>query len=138
MSKRLLNPDITLETEANLYAAAQNIYSSYLTPDTPNYLHLPLHISKGLEKSNYQKTICVFQSSIFTTFRYSFTVLEGGPTKIQELRTSRPLYQAHQEAHALLEITCLPSFHHSYQVKNIKFIGFKHRVTTKSDSVELS
>lgn len=48
-----------------------------------------------------------------------FPVLEGGPEKIQELRTSRPFYQAHQEAHALLESTCLPSFHHSYQVKDI-------------------
>lgn len=48
-----------------------------------------------------------------------FSVLEGGPEKIQELRTSRPFYQAHQEAHALLESTSLPSFHHSYQVKDI-------------------
>ncbi|XP_046611100.1 sorting nexin-14-like isoform X1 [Neodiprion virginianus] len=93
LSKRLLNPDITVETEENLYAVAQNLYSSYLTLDTPNYLHLPVHISKGLQK-----------------------ILEGGPSKIQELRTSRPLYQAHQEAHTILEITCLPSFHHSYQI----------------------
>lgn len=48
---------------------------------------------------------------------YVFLVLEGGPERVQELRTSRPFYQAHQEAHALLESTCLPSFHHSYQVK---------------------
>lgn len=50
---------------------------------------------------------------------FIFPVLEGGPEKIQELRTSRPFYQAHQEAHALLESTCLPSFHHSYQVNTI-------------------
>lgn len=47
-----------------------------------------------------------------------FLVLEKGSKKIQEMRTSRPFYQAHQEAHALLESTCLPSFHHSYQVRN--------------------
>lgn len=47
-------------------------------------------------------------------------VLERGPKKIQEMRTSRPFYQAHQEAHALLESTCLPSFHHSYQVRKSK------------------
>lgn len=55
-----------------------------------------------------------------------FSVLEGGPEKIQELRTSRPFYQAHQEAHALLESTCLPSFHHSYQVKDILRFIFIH------------
>lgn len=44
------------------------------------------------------------------------SVLQGGVEKIQELRTSRPLYQAHQEAYALLEATCLSSFYHSYQV----------------------
>lgn len=93
LSKRMLSPDMSVETEENLYAAAQSLYSSYLIPETPNYLHLPLHISKGLQK-----------------------ILEGGSSKIQELRTSRPLYQAHQEAHTLLEITCLPSFHHSYQM----------------------
>ncbi|XP_048505459.1 sorting nexin-14-like isoform X2 [Athalia rosae] len=93
LSKRMLNPDMTVETEENLYTAAQSLYSSYLIPNSPNYLYLPLHISKGLQK-----------------------ILEGGPGKIQELRTSRPLYQAHQEAHTLLEIICLPTFHHSYQM----------------------
>lgn len=48
-----------------------------------------------------------------------FLVLEKGSKKIQEMRTSRPFYQAHQEAHALLESTCLPSFHHSYQVRKL-------------------
>ncbi|KYN30488.1 Sorting nexin-14, partial [Trachymyrmex septentrionalis] len=65
----------------------------YLDPDGSEYLYLPLHISKGIRQ-----------------------ILEGGPEKIQELRISRPFYQAHQEAHALLESTCLPSFHHSYQL----------------------
>jgi len=64
------------------------------------------------------------------TYICSFLVLEGGPEKIQELRTSRPFYQAHQEAHALLESTCLPSFHHSYQVKDILSLFTFHIVVT--------
>lgn len=53
-----------------------------------------------------------------------FLVLEKGSKKIQEMRTSRPFYQAHQEAHALLESTCLPSFHHSYQVRKLNICKF--------------
>lgn len=49
---------------------------------------------------------------------FNIAVLDGGRKRIQELRTSRPFYQAHQEAHALLEATCLPTFHHSYQLYN--------------------
>ncbi|XP_012271513.1 sorting nexin-14 isoform X2 [Orussus abietinus] len=93
LSKRMLNPEMTPDIEESLYIDAQNIYSTYLNPEAPDYLHLPLYISKGME-----------------------SVLAGGPEKVQELRTSRPLYQAHQEAHALLEATCLPSFHHSYEL----------------------
>ncbi|XP_008560799.1 sorting nexin-14 [Microplitis demolitor] len=93
LSKRMLNPEITREIEENLYLDAQNIYSTYLDPNSSEYIHLPWHITLGLQQ-----------------------ILEGGPGKIQELRTSRPLYQAHQEAHTLLEAICLPSFHHSYEL----------------------
>ncbi|XP_015608100.1 sorting nexin-14 isoform X2 [Cephus cinctus] len=93
LSKRMLNPEMSPETEENLFIDAQNLYSTYLNPEGPDYLHLPLHISMGMRQ-----------------------ILESGPSKIQELRTSRPLYQAHQEAHALLEVTCLPLFHHSYEL----------------------
>ncbi|KYN01623.1 PREDICTED: sorting nexin-14-like [Cyphomyrmex costatus] len=93
LSKRMLNPDMTSVAEENLYVDVRNMYKIYLDPDGSEYLYLPLHISKGIRQ-----------------------VLEGGPKKIQELRTSRSFYQAHQEAHTLLESTCLPSFHHSYQL----------------------
>ncbi|EZA49201.1 hypothetical protein DMN91_007953 [Ooceraea biroi] len=93
LSKRVLNPEMSISAEESLYIDVQNMYTIYLDPDGPEYLYLPLHISKGIQH-----------------------ILEGGATKIQELRTSRSFYQAHQEAHALLEITCLPSFHHSYQL----------------------
>lgn len=93
LSKRMLNPEMTPAIEEALFLDAQNIYSTYLTSDGPEYFHLPSHISKGMKE-----------------------ILEGGVDKIQELRTSRPLYQAHQEAHALLEAICLPSFHHSYEL----------------------
>ncbi|KAL0109395.1 hypothetical protein PUN28_014457 [Cardiocondyla obscurior] len=93
LSKRMLNPEMSASAEKSLYVDVQNMHTVYLDPDGPEYLYLPLHISKGIRQ-----------------------ILEGGPEKIQELRTSRPFYQAHQEAHALLESTCLPSFHHSYQL----------------------
>ncbi|KAL6264772.1 hypothetical protein P5V15_004870 [Pogonomyrmex californicus] len=93
LSKRMLNPEMSTSAEKSLYIDVRNMYMIYLDPDGPEYLYLPLHISKGIQQ-----------------------ILEGGPEKIQELRTSRPFYQAHQEAHALLESTCLPSFHHSYQL----------------------
>ncbi|XP_076655780.1 sorting nexin-14 isoform X1 [Halictus rubicundus] len=93
LSKRMLNPEISADAENSLYIDIQNMYSTYLDPDGPEYLHLPKDISMGIQQ-----------------------VLEKSSKKIEELRTSRPFYQAHQEAHALLESTCLPSFHHSYQL----------------------
>ncbi|XP_015120407.1 sorting nexin-14 [Diachasma alloeum] len=93
LSKRMLNPDVTPDLEEALYTDAQSIYSTYLDPQGPEYLHLPWHITQGMHQ-----------------------ILEGGPSKVQELRTSRPLYQAHQEAHARLEAICLPSFHHSFEL----------------------
>ncbi|XP_011314371.1 sorting nexin-14 [Fopius arisanus] len=93
LSKRMLTPDMTSDLEESLYTSAQSIYSSYLDPEGGEYLHLPWHISQGMHD-----------------------ILEGGPSKVQELRTSRPLYQAHQEAHARLEAICLPSFHHSFEL----------------------
>lgn len=84
------------EAEEDLYVDVQNMYSTFLDPDSPEYLHLPQHISVGIKQ-----------------------ILDGGTKKIQELRTSRPFYQAHQEAYALLEATCLISFHHSYQLYNL-------------------
>ncbi|XP_031833287.1 sorting nexin-14 [Nomia melanderi] len=93
LSKRMLNPELSADAENSLYTDIQAMYSTYLDPEGPEYLHLPEEISRG---------IC--------------QVLEKSSKKIEELRTSRPFYQAHQEAHALLESTCLPSFHHSYQL----------------------
>ncbi|CAL1674633.1 unnamed protein product [Lasius platythorax] len=93
LSKRMLNPEMSTSAEKSLYIDVRNLYTVYLDPDGPEYLYLPLQISKGIRQ-----------------------ILEGGPEKIQELRTSRPFYQAHQDAHALLESTCLPSFHHCYQL----------------------
>ncbi|XP_050597216.1 sorting nexin-14-like [Bombus affinis] len=96
LSKRMLNPEMSSNAESSLYTDIQNMYVTYLDPEGPEYLHLPGDISMG---------IC--------------QILERGPKKIQEMRTSRPFYQAHQEAHALLESTCLPSFHHSYQLYDL-------------------
>ncbi|XP_003705519.2 sorting nexin-14 isoform X1 [Megachile rotundata] len=96
LSKRMLNPEMSLNAENNLYTDIQNMYLMYLDPDGPEYLHLPEDISMGIRR-----------------------ILERSSKRIQELRTSRPFYQAHQEAHALLESTCLPSFHHSYQLYDL-------------------
>ncbi|XP_043256850.1 sorting nexin-14-like [Colletes gigas] len=93
LSKRMLNPDISEDDKYSLYTDIQNMYSMYLDPEGPEYLYLPEDISIGIQQ-----------------------ILDRGEKKIDELRTSRPFYQAHQEAHALLESTCLPSFHHSYQL----------------------
>ncbi|XP_053994319.1 sorting nexin-14-like [Hylaeus volcanicus] len=93
LSKRMLNPDMSENAESSLYTDIQNMYSTYLDPNGPEYLHLPEDISIGIGE-----------------------ILERGSKKIDELRTSRPFYQAHQEAHALLESTCLPPFHHSYSL----------------------
>ncbi|XP_066581339.1 sorting nexin-14-like [Prorops nasuta] len=92
LSKRMLDPEMTEEVEQNLYLNVKNLYTAYLDSNSPDYLHLPLHISIGIEK-----------------------ILKGGPEKIQILRTSKPLYEARQEGHALLEAACLSSFHHCYQ-----------------------
>ncbi|CAG5101242.1 Similar to snx14: Sorting nexin-14 (Danio rerio) [Cotesia congregata] len=102
---------MTEEIEENLYLDAQNIYSTYLDPTGSEYIHLPWHITQGLQQ-----------------------ILEGGPSKIQELRTSRPLYQAHQEAHALLEAICLPSFHHSYELYKLLCGSPIANLTSKSSS----
>ncbi|XP_076674344.1 sorting nexin-14 [Andrena cerasifolii] len=96
LSKRMLNPDMSAKAECTLYSDIQNMYLTYLDPNGPEYLHLPEDISTGIKQ-----------------------ILEKGSKKIQELRTSRPFYQAHQEAHALLESTCLPSFHHSFQLYDL-------------------
>ncbi|KAL7288116.1 sorting nexin-14-like isoform X2 [Trichogramma pretiosum] len=93
LSKRLLNPDMKPEMEETLHAEALKIYSTYLDPEGPDFLNLPIYISQGMKQ-----------------------ILDQGPSKVQELRTSRPLYEAHQEAHTLLENTWLPSFHHTYQI----------------------
>ncbi|OXU20981.1 hypothetical protein TSAR_003479 [Trichomalopsis sarcophagae] len=91
LSKRMLNPEITPEIEETLYIDAQNIYTTYLDPESADFLNLPIYISQGMKQNL-------------------------GPGKVQELRTSRPLYEAHQEAHTLLENMWLPSFHHTYQI----------------------
>ncbi|XP_043278854.1 sorting nexin-14-like isoform X2 [Venturia canescens] len=114
LSKRMLNPEITPVIEEILYVDALNIYSTYLDPDGSDYLHLPAHISQGMQE-----------------------ILEGGPGKIQELRTSRPLYQAHQEAHALLEAICLPSFHHSHELYKM-LCGLPASATLTKSSSQMS
>ncbi|OAD55595.1 Sorting nexin-14 [Eufriesea mexicana] len=96
LSKRMLNPEMTSKAESSLYTDIQSMYATYLDPEGPEYLHLPEDISMGIRQ-----------------------ILERGSKKIQDMRTSRPFYQAHQEAHALLESTCLPSFHHSYQLYDL-------------------
>ncbi|KAK9303202.1 hypothetical protein QLX08_004982 [Tetragonisca angustula] len=96
LSKRMLNPEMSSNAESTLYTDIQNMYATYLDPDGPEYLHLPEDISMGIRQ-----------------------ILERGSKKIQEMRTSRPFYEAHQEAHALLESTCLPPFHHSYQLYDL-------------------
>ncbi|XP_043513618.1 sorting nexin-14-like [Frieseomelitta varia] len=96
LSKRMLNPEMSSNAENTLYTDIQNMYATYLDPDGPEYLHLPEDISMGIRQ-----------------------ILERGSKKIQEMRTSRPFYEAHQEAHALLESTCLPPFHHSYQLYDL-------------------
>lgn len=86
-------------------------------------------VSKSQIDGNLMRnTLCL---QIHICICVSFPVLEGGPEKIQELRTSRPFYQAHQEAHALLESTCLPSFHHSYEVKIFSDFCSYYRINTR-------
>ncbi|KAJ8681663.1 hypothetical protein QAD02_017455 [Eretmocerus hayati] len=93
LSKRLLDPEMSVEAEQALYNDAKSIYSSYMDPESSDFLNLPINICEGMKQ-----------------------ILDLGPRKVQELRTSRPLYDAHQEAHTLLENTWLPSFHHTYQM----------------------
>ncbi|CAK9796439.1 Sorting nexin-14 [Anthophora plagiata] len=96
LNTRMLNPEMNSVAENSLFTDIQNMYATYLDPDGPEYINLPEDISIGIRQ-----------------------IIEKGPKKIQEMRTSRAFYQAHQEAHALLESTCLSSFHHSYQLYDL-------------------
>lgn len=51
LSKRMLNPEMSANAEENLYIDVQTMYTVYLDPDGPEYLYLPLHISKGIQQS---------------------------------------------------------------------------------------
>lgn len=47
----MLNPEMSANAEENLYMNVRNMYVTYLNPDSPEYLYLPLHISKGIQQS---------------------------------------------------------------------------------------
>lgn len=51
LSKRMLNPEMSASAEKSLYVDVRNMYTIYLDPDGPEYLYLPLHISKGIRQS---------------------------------------------------------------------------------------
>lgn len=51
LSKRMLDPEITPANEETLYADALNIYSTYLDPESTDYLNLPSYISEGMKQS---------------------------------------------------------------------------------------
>lgn len=51
LSKRMLNPEMSSSAEKSLYIDVRNLYTVYLDPDGPEYLYLPLHISKGIRES---------------------------------------------------------------------------------------
>lgn len=53
LSKRMLNPDMSLNAENSLYTDIQNMYATYLDPEGPEYLHLPEDISIGIRQSKY-------------------------------------------------------------------------------------
>lgn len=46
---------MTANAEENLYVDVQTMYTVYLDPDGPEYLYLPLHISKGIQQSKRTK-----------------------------------------------------------------------------------
>lgn len=113
----MLNPEMTPTTEETLYNDAKKIYTTYLDPESIDFLNLPMYISQGMKESKYRYFyVCFLISFLFFHFFWVKLVLDLGPEKVQELRTSRPIYDAHREAHLLLENTWLPSFHHTYQV----------------------
>ena len=56
-----MDPDITQEIEQVLYADAQNIYNSYLDPESPDYVHLPLHVTEGMRQSWFLIFYRIFQ-----------------------------------------------------------------------------
>lgn len=51
LSKRMLNPEMSTSAEKSLYIDVRNLYMVYLDPDGPEYLYLPLQISKGIRQS---------------------------------------------------------------------------------------
>lgn len=55
LSKRMLNPEMTPETEESLYNDALNIYSTYLDSESADYLNLPDYISQGMKQSNKER-----------------------------------------------------------------------------------
>lgn len=59
----MLNPEMTTEIEEILYVDSLNIYSTYLDPDGSDYLHLPAHISQGMQESTLN-FICCAQNAL--------------------------------------------------------------------------
>jgi hypothetical protein len=51
LSKRILNPEMSISAEESLYIDVQNMYIVYLDPNGPEYLYLPLYISKDIQHS---------------------------------------------------------------------------------------
>lgn len=47
----MLNPEITPEIEETLYTDAQYIYTTYLDPESADFLNLPMYISQGMKQS---------------------------------------------------------------------------------------
>lgn len=47
----MLNPDMSEKAESSLYTDIQNMYSTYLDPNGPEYLNLPEDISIGIRRS---------------------------------------------------------------------------------------
>lgn len=47
----MLNPDMTQEIEETLYNDARNIYTTYLDPESADFLNLPMYISQGMKQS---------------------------------------------------------------------------------------
>lgn len=47
----MLNPEISVEAEKTLYNDAMNIYTTYLDPNGPECIRIPLSITQGIEES---------------------------------------------------------------------------------------
>ncbi|XP_050680930.1 sorting nexin-14-like [Leptidea sinapis] len=86
---RILNPELTSQEQANLHREATELYLRYIAVSMPR-VELPDAMQLELKE-----------------------LLDAGPDAVKRLQTSRALYQAARQSHAVLEKVLMPRFLHS-------------------------